>query len=67
MTPNMYSCCKSEPTWIFIYENNEVYTICNDHFNSSAHQALVKSVINFKSHQMYDPALIFDGVLLNVV
>ena len=67
MLPEMYSCCKTQPSWIFVYENGEVYSICDMHFNSDAHRSMVKSVMNLKSHKEYLPSLIFEGILLEAV
>jgi len=67
MYPEMYSCCKTAPSWIFVYENDEVYSICDEHFNSDSHRCLVKSVINLKTHKSYLPNLVFEGILLEAV
>ena len=67
MYPEMYSCCKAHPTWIFIYENDEVYSICDEHFHSDAHRSMVKSVMNLKTHKQYLPSLVFEGIVIEAV
>ncbi len=49
MPANMYECCGEQPTHIFIYENQEIYTICKRHFNSIAHRLDVKNIIDYKT------------------
>lgn len=52
-------CCKKTTTWIFVYENNDIYSICKEHFYSHAHRYNVKNVINFKTRISYLPEEVF--------
>ena len=67
MYPELYSCCKTQPTWIFIYEDNKVYSICDVHFKSDAHRYEVKNVINFETRKCYLPDEIFGGMLVETL
>jgi len=68
MQPELFSCCSNSihfAPWIFIYENKEIYSICDEHFASSAHRAFVKYVITtdppsklFLSEEIFREALI---------
>lgn len=66
MSNEMYSCCKKQPFWIFIYKNNQVYTICKDHFESDAHRWNVQSVINFNTNENLTPEQAFGQILESV-
>ena len=60
MQPEMFSCCENQqPSWIFIYENNIVFSICEKHFHSKAHRCFVKDIINYENGQRYSPVEIF--------
>ena len=59
MPANMYECCGEQPTHIFIYENQEIYTICARHFNSIAHRLDVKNIIDYKTGEKLLPSDIF--------
>jgi len=60
MHPEMFSCCdKKLPSWIFIYENDVIFSICDIHFHSKAHRCFVKDVINYDDGQRYSPFEIF--------
>lgn len=63
MQPEMYSCCKMQPSWIFIYENEQVYSICDVHFESENYRLFVKFVINMKTRKCYLPSEILGGIL----
>ncbi len=52
-------CCKRPTSWIFIYQNDVVFSICEDHFYSVSHRCDVKDVINFQTRICYDPKMIF--------
>ena len=56
----MYVCCGEQPTYLFVYEDNKAYGICNEHFHSIAHRCFVKHVINLKTGEKLDPAKIFE-------
>ena len=64
MIPKMYSCCKKQPSWIFVYKNKEAWGICDKHFESPYHQHLVESVINLKTAKLDSPFEIFSGVVV---
>jgi len=67
MYPELFSCCKDVTQnipWIFVYENSDIYSICETHFTSDAHRAFVKYVINMKTKKTYLPNEIFEEVLL---
>ena len=51
MQPEMYVCCGEQPTYLFVYENDQVYGICENHFESLAHRCFVKWVINIKTRK----------------
>ena len=59
MQPEVVGCCKKPILWIFVYQNDIVYSICKDHFYSLAHRCDVKDVINFQTRIRYDPEVIF--------
>ena len=59
MYSEIVGCCKKPTLWIFIYKNDIVYSICQDHFYSIAHRYDVKDVINFQTLIHYDPKIIF--------
>jgi hypothetical protein len=63
MYPELYSCCKKQPSWIFVYENNTVYNICKGHFTSVAHREFVKYIINLETGTSYLPSQVFVEVL----
>ena len=68
MCPELFSCCsqaqQSSP-WIFIYENTDIYSICDIHFTSNAHRTFVKYVINMKMpEKVFLPEEVFGEVLL---
>ncbi len=60
MQPEVVGCCKKPTLWIFVYQDNNVYSICQDHFYSSAHRINVKNVINFQTRISYDPQIVFE-------
>jgi FPC/CPF motif-containing protein YcgG len=60
MQPEVEGCCQKPPMWIFVYQNNDVYSICKDHFYSTAHRCDVKNAINFQTRINYDPQLVFE-------
>ncbi len=59
LLPEICQCCGEQPTHIFIYENGQIFLICSIHFKSTAHRALVKDVIDYKSGKKLDPDEIF--------
>ncbi len=59
MYDKVLSCCVKPTNWIFIYENDIVYSICKEHFYSVAHRNQVKDVINFQTRIRYNPNTIF--------
>ena len=59
MSAEIMGCCENSTEWIFLYENGEIYSICQTHFNSIAHRCLVKKVINFRTKKDYTPDEIF--------
>jgi len=59
MYPDVVGCCLKPTTWIFIYKNDVVYSICKEHFYSLAHRCDVKDVINFQTQIRYLPETIF--------
>ena len=63
MGPELYYCCKTQPSWIFVYENDEILGICDDHFTSGEHRHHVKTVINLKTSKSYSPGQIFVEIL----
>lgn len=60
MSQNVFACCSSKGSWIFLYENGEIYTICELHFNSTAHRCFVKKVINMESKEGFDSESFFE-------
>ena len=52
-------CCKKTTVWIFVYENEDIFSICKQHFYSFAHRCDVKDVIHFKTRRWYNPDKIF--------
>lgn len=60
MYPEVLGCCKKPTAWIFIYQNDVVYSICQKHFYSNAHRYDVKEVINFQTKIPYNPTRIFE-------
>ena len=60
MQPEVVGCCQKPTLWIFVYQNDSVYSICKDHFYSLAHRRDVKDVINFQTSIKYEPKLVFD-------
>jgi len=66
--PDMFSCCKEavkSAPWIFVYENSDIYSICDIHFKSEGHRDLVKYVINMKiPEKVFLPNQVFEEVLL---
>ncbi len=67
MQPEMFGCCKEQPSWIFIYENNEIYTICDFHFTSVAHRCFVKDIVDYKTRKRYTPEQIFADTLVEPI
>lgn len=63
----MAGCCDNPTSWIFIYQNDEVYSICEDHFFSNVHRVLVRDVINFRTQKRYDPTKLFGENLIGSV
>ncbi len=59
MSLDVVGCCKKPPFWIFVYNTDNVYSICQDHFYSVAHRCNVKDVVNFQTKIHYDPETIF--------
>jgi FPC/CPF motif-containing protein YcgG len=59
MYPDVVGCCPKPTAWIFVYQNDEVFSICKDHFYSLAHRCEVKTVINFQTKIQYEPEMIF--------
>lgn len=52
MQPDIFSCCKDatqKAPWIFVYENLDVYSICDVHFTSEAHRLFVQYAIEMKT------------------
>ena len=59
-----FNCCSRQPSWIFIYHNEEKYGICKKHFESPSHRFNVKYVLDLKSQKVYHPHEIFEEALL---
>ncbi len=59
MQPEMYVCCGEQPTYLFVYEDNKVFGICDEHFNSTAHRCFVKWVIDIETREKFFPNQIF--------
>ena len=59
MYPDIVGCCKRPTVWIFVYQNDRVYGICNEHFYEFSHRTEVKDVINFQTQIRYIPETIF--------
>lgn len=59
MYPDIVGCCIQPTEWIFVYQNEAVYSICKEHFYSFAHRREVKDVINFQTQIRYVPETIF--------
>ena len=57
--PDVYCCCKTAPSWIFVYKNEQFYSICDTHFTSKEYRCLVKYVINLRTRKCYLPDQIF--------
>ena len=49
INPNVYECCGEQPTHIFIYENDIIYTVCAIHFTIFARYLDVKNIIDYKT------------------
>ncbi len=60
MQPEMYVCCGEQPTYLFVYENDKVYGICKEHFNSLPHRCFVDYVIDLKTGEKLYPDKIFE-------
>ena len=60
MQSEIQICCGEQPTYLFIYENNTAWGICDVHFTSVAHRCFVKWVIDVKTRQKYIPNQIFE-------
>lgn len=54
-----YGCCEQSIAWFFIYSNQEVFGICQEHFFSAAHRHDVEHVFNIDSRMKYNPKLLF--------
>ena len=52
-------CCESEPTWIFVYENDTIFGICDEDFTSQSYRLKVKRVIKINTRQEFAPEKIF--------
>lgn len=52
-------CCIKPTKWVFVYKNNDIYSICKDHFYSISHRWEVHEIINFKTCIRYEPEEIF--------
>ena len=49
-----------EASWIFIYQNSDIYSICDVHFTSQAHRIFVEYAINMKiPSKLFFPDQIF--------
>ena len=59
MQPEMFSCCEEQPSWIFIYENNVIFSICDIHFTSIAHRCFVKDILDYNTGKRHSPDQIF--------
>lgn len=59
MYPKVVGCCHKPTAWIFVYKNEVIYSICQEHFFSTAHRNEVKDVINFQTRIRYEPEKIF--------
>ena len=58
MPCKMYVCCGEQPTYLFVYQNNEAYGICKEHFKSDAHRFKVNYVIDLKTKEKFSAAKI---------
>ncbi|MCZ6581623.1 MAG: hypothetical protein O6761_00405 [Thaumarchaeota archaeon] len=67
MQSEMYVCCGEQPTYLFVYQNNQVYGICIEHFKSDAHRFKVKYVIDLKTEEKFYPNQIFGDVKIGKV
>ena len=67
MNHKVFGCCENKGVWIFLYENNEIYSICEEHFKSLAHRINVKKVVNIQTQQGYEPTEIFGGTKLEAM
>ena len=59
MYPDVVGCCIQPTAWIFVYQNNTVYSICKEHFYSIDYRCDVKDIINFQTQIRYFPETIF--------
>ena len=55
----VFGCCKKTTMWIFVYENNDIYSICKEHFYSIAHRCDVKEIIHIKTRIRHEPEEVF--------
>ena len=62
MSPEM-CCCEKQSSWIFVYENKEIWGICDTHFKSIEHRAFVKFVINIETRKSVTPDKIFKEIV----
>jgi hypothetical protein len=60
----MLCCCKRQSSWIFVYSNEDVFGICQEHFDSDAHRVSVEYVININNRKIYNPEDIFAATLV---
>ncbi len=52
-------CCNSDPIWIFVYSDGNVFVICEKDFDSPTYRYDVKKIINIKSQESFTPEEIF--------
>lgn len=57
--PTVYGCCKKPTMWIFVYNDDSIFSICKTHFYSIAHRINVRDVVNFQTKISYTPKEIF--------
>ena len=59
MSPEMHCCCKKQSSWIFVYEDNSIWGICETHFLSLEHRMFVKHVLHIGTRQQHNPKDLF--------
>ena len=62
MQSEVYVCCGEQPTYLFVYQNNQGYGICPEHFKSDAHRFKVKYVVDLQTEEKFYPSKIFGDV-----
>ena len=52
-------CCESDPSWIFVYNDGSILTLCQNHVKNKEYKIGVEEVININTQESFSPGQFF--------